>query len=131
MTIRRLLGTPTVDAGVFWETLPGAGGWKLQFNKTLDRWSPLNPYRLLDPEGYLWASSDSLEELRDGLPGLVDEFAAKSPVVSKEAPVKTLIATIEIAVRLAETAASAAPPTPSDEESNARSGRPTSRTRRG
>lgn len=49
MSIRRLWGTGTVDAGVFWEDKVNENGWRIQYNKTLDSFSPLKPYRLLDP----------------------------------------------------------------------------------
>lgn len=36
MAIRRLLGTPTVDAGIFWDDVYEKQGWRVQYNSTLD-----------------------------------------------------------------------------------------------
>lgn len=77
MAIRRLFGTATVDAGVFWEDKVNYKNWRIQYNSTLDNFSPLKPFRLLDPQGSLWASSDTLEEMNEALPGLIEEFSAK------------------------------------------------------
>ena len=60
MSIRRLWGTGTVDAGVFWEDKVNENGWRIQYNKTLDSFSPLKPYRLLD----LFSSEDCKKFLK-------------------------------------------------------------------
>ncbi|KZY28191.1 hypothetical protein A3754_06405 [Alcanivorax sp. HI0083] len=84
MSVRRLFGTATADAGVFWSDKVSEQGWRIQYNKTLDKVSPLKPYRLLDPSGNLWASSDTMQEMVDDLPGLIDEFSGKDSLFSSE-----------------------------------------------
>lgn len=84
MSIRKLFGTPTVDAQVFWTQLVNEDGWRVQYNQTLDKFSPLKPYRLLDPDGYLWASADSATELADAMPQLIRDFAEKNPLFTRE-----------------------------------------------
>lgn len=84
MSIRRLWGTGTVDAGVFWEDKVNENGWRIQYNKTLDSFSPLKPYRLLDPLGNLWASSDTLAEMVENMPELIEVFSKKEPLFSSE-----------------------------------------------
>ena len=84
MSIRRLYGTGTVDAGVFWDDKISENGWRIQYNRTLDKFSPLKPFRLLDPSGNLWASADSLEEMIEALPELSAEFSKKTPLFSSE-----------------------------------------------
>lgn len=84
MTIRRLFGTATVDAGLFWEDRLNHKGWRIQYNHTLDVASPLKPFRLLDPRGNLWASADSFSELADALPTLCVDFAAKEPLFDSD-----------------------------------------------
>lgn len=66
MAIHRLLGTPTADAGIFWDDVYEKNGWRVQYNSTLDSFlSPLKPYRLLDDSSRLLASGDSRRELID------------------------------------------------------------------
>ena len=84
MAIRRLYGTATFDAGVFWSDCVNHNGWRVQHNKTLEATRVLNPYRLLDPKGNLWASSDSLSELADSLPELANVFSEKEPLFSSD-----------------------------------------------
>ena len=74
MPIRKLPGTPTVNAGVFWTEIVNLEGWKVQYNKTLDKYSPLKPCRLLGPDDVLWASADSPEELQEALTNLMEEI---------------------------------------------------------
>lgn len=82
MSIRRLYGTGTIDAGVFWENKIDEKGWRIQYNSTLDNFSFLKPFRLLDPSGNLWASADSLKEMIEALPELSAEFSKKTPLFS-------------------------------------------------
>ncbi|MCC5877215.1 MAG: hypothetical protein JJU11_13420, partial [Candidatus Sumerlaeia bacterium] len=50
MGVRKLPGTPTVGGLLFWKYIATIDGWRIQYNKTLDKASPLNPYRLLGPD---------------------------------------------------------------------------------
>lgn len=92
MAIRKLYGTGTAGGHVFWTDVAESRGWRVQYNRTLDSLSPLKPFRLLDPRDHLWASADSAEELADALPSLIDEFSAKTPLLSDE-DVKSLLKT--------------------------------------
>ncbi len=91
MAIRKLFGTPTLDACIFWSEIANEGGWRVQYNRTLDSYSPLKPFRLLDPDSYLWASADSAEELAEAMPKLIEEFSQKSPLFTREDVVRTLM----------------------------------------
>ncbi|MBV1790532.1 hypothetical protein KQ940_20930 [Marinobacterium sp. D7] len=84
MGIRRLYGTGTVDAGVFWDECVSEKGWRIQHNKTLEVTGMLKPYRLLDPKGNLWASSDTLSEMANALPELAASFSEKEPLFGSE-----------------------------------------------
>lgn len=104
MAIRRLYGTGTADAGVFWSDTVNDNGWRIQFNATLDATQVLKPYRLLDPKGNLWASSDSLSEMANSLPELAVEFSEKEPLFSSD-EAKSFIKTVIAAAGSALTAA--------------------------
>jgi len=84
MPIRKLPGTATADAGVFWDDKVNHKGWRIQYNHTLDVASPLKPFRLLDPKSTLWASADTLEEMVEALPRLCEEFSAKEPLFDSD-----------------------------------------------
>lgn len=84
MAIRRLYGTQTLGGHVFWTDIAEEGGWRIQYNKTLDAATPLNPYRLISPADVLWASADTAEELMDSLPELMDQFASQTPLVDRD-----------------------------------------------
>ena len=84
MTIRRLYGTATVDAGVFWDDCVNENGWRIQSNNTFRAAGMLKPYRLLDPKGNLWASSDTLSEMADALPELAIVFSEKEPLFDSD-----------------------------------------------
>ena len=99
MTVRKLYGTPTLtERAVFWDTIANEEGWRIQFNKALKATKTLKPFRLLDPNRYLWASADTLEELQDALPELVDEFSQKSPLFTGEDVLRALAAAAKVAV---------------------------------
>ncbi len=91
MSIRKLFGTPTVDAEVFWSEIVNQDGWRVQYNRTLDKHSPLKPFRLLDPDSYLWASADSAEELAEAMPQLIQEFGERNPLFTREDVGRTLM----------------------------------------
>lgn len=84
MAIRRLYGTATADAGIFWSDCVSEGGWRIQYNKTLETTRMLKPYRLLDQKGNLWASSDTLSEMANALPELAEAFSQKEPLFSSD-----------------------------------------------
>src|SRR5690554_5900475 len=96
MAIRRLYGTGTADAGIFWDDYINENGWRIQYNKTLEATSILKPYRLLDPKGNLWASSDTLHEMVNSLPELAASFSEKEPLFSSD-EVKSLIKKVAMA----------------------------------
>lgn len=98
MSVRRLFGTATADAGVFWSDKVSEQGWRIQYNKTLDKVSPLKPYRLLDPSGNLWASADTMKEIVDDLPALIDEFSRKEALLSSDEVKKSAKAALSILV---------------------------------
>ncbi len=82
MAVRRLFGTATADLGWFWVDCVHHNGWRIQYNKKLDTTGVLKPYRLLDPQGHLWASSDNFKEMVEELPELVRVFSEKEPLFS-------------------------------------------------
>ncbi|MCL5050381.1 MAG: hypothetical protein M1473_07650 [Firmicutes bacterium] len=84
MAIRTLMGTPTTDAGVFWSDKLDHAGWRIQYNSTLEKTNLLKPYRLLDPSGNLWASSDTLEEMVIALPELTNLFSKQESLFTTE-----------------------------------------------
>jgi hypothetical protein len=84
MAIRRLYGTATVDAGVFWDDCVNESGWRIQSNSAFKTTGMLKPYRLLDPKGNLWASSDTLSEMADALPELAITFSEKEPLFDSD-----------------------------------------------
>ena len=85
MAIRKLFKTPTIDARVFWKQISESGGWRIQYNRTLDKTPLLKPYRLLDPAKYLIASADSLDDFEGAaLDDLVAEFSQRNALVTKE-----------------------------------------------
>ncbi len=104
MAIRRLYGTATVDAGVFWEDCVSHEGWRIQYNKTLDKTLVLKPYRLLDPMGNLWASSDTLSELAEALPELTKVFAKKQPLFDSEDAKKFISIALSVLIELGKNA---------------------------
>ena len=69
MAIRKLYGTATLGGRVFWTEVASHQGWRVQYNETLDKASPLKAYRLLDPRGHLWASADDANEACPVVPG--------------------------------------------------------------
>lgn len=91
MTVRKLPGTATINAHLFWDEIENVNGWKIQYNSVLNRLTPLNPVRLLDPQGHLWASAANLEEMSEALPGLIKEFESADPLLSREEVVEALI----------------------------------------
>jgi hypothetical protein len=92
MTIRRLPGTATVDLEIAWDVVAEHQGWKIELHKeflakaaeTLLFWRDWNPVRLIGPDGTLWASAATVEEMKGALPDLMAEFAAQKPMVSRE-----------------------------------------------
>jgi len=103
MGIRKLFGTPTVDAGIFWTNVVDVEGWRVQHNQTLQDVSPLKPYRLLNPEGYLWASADSAEEMANAMPELIKEFGKKDPLFTYQEVIDHLTTVAELLLRHALT----------------------------
>ncbi len=101
MSVRKLFGTPTIDAQVFWAEIVNQDGWRVQYNRVLDKHSPLKPFRLLDPEGYLWASADSADELANAMPQLIQEFGEKYPLFTREDVAKTLMTVAGLLVQVA------------------------------
>jgi len=103
MSIRKLFGTATIDAGVFWTEIVNQNGWRVQYNRTLDKHSPLKPYRLLDPDKHLWASADTAEELAEAMPQLIQEFGERNPLFTREDVGRTLktVASLLIQVGMA------------------------------
>lgn len=100
MSIRKLFGTPTVDLQLFWTEIVNQDGWRVQYNRTLDKHSPLKPFRLLDPESYLWASADSADELADAMPELIQDFGEKNPLFTREDVAKTLMTVAGLLVQV-------------------------------
>jgi hypothetical protein len=49
MAIRRLYGTGTADAGVFWSDCVNSNEWRIQYNLKTEATYILKPYRLIDP----------------------------------------------------------------------------------
>ena len=88
--MRKFPGIATTDAGVFWTDVASHNGWRVQYNKTLDKASPLSPYRLLDPESNLWASANEAGDLKSGLSGIVAEFEKRQPLLTREDAKKLL-----------------------------------------
>lgn len=83
MAIRRFSGFMTAGGRFFWKTLVEHDGWRIQQNNLLRKVS-LKPFRLLDPDGVLWASSDTLEELQRELPALIAHFSTKKAFINSE-----------------------------------------------
>jgi hypothetical protein len=77
------------------------GGWRVQYNRTLGKHSPLKPFRLLDPDSYLWASADSAEELGEAMPQLIQDFGEKNPLFTREDVAKTLMTLAGLLVQVA------------------------------
>lgn len=86
MSVRRWPGTPTnpMEGAMWWTEVVNEKGWRIQFNKTFDTVTPLKPYRLLDPRGYIWASADDPDELQKELPELTEWIASKEPLFTGE-----------------------------------------------
>lgn len=101
MAIRKLFGTPTIDAEVFWREIVNQDGWRVQYNRTLDKRSPLKPFRLLDPDSYLWASADSAEELAEAMPQLIQEFGERNPLFTREDVGRTLMTVASLLIQVA------------------------------
>lgn len=109
MAIRRLPGMATLDFGVFWEDVGSHDGWRIQFNKTLDKSPLLKPVRLLDPAGNLWASADSIEEMQSSIDDLMLSCSAKDPLIGSDeakAALRTVLQALVVIVvkRVAEQA---------------------------
>ena len=91
MTVRTFPGTPTADLEVAWNVVATHENWKIEVHKellssvvkklTFGTW---NPVRLLGPDGTLWASAATVEEMKDALPELMTKFAEKKPLLTKE-----------------------------------------------
>jgi hypothetical protein len=101
MPVRKLPGTPTLGGVVFWKDIVVKDGWRVQYNATLDKATPLKPYRLIDSEDYLWASADSIEEFQSALPDLVTRFVDKKPLFTKADVNKALTVVLNIALTIA------------------------------
>lgn len=84
MAIRMLFKSPTINAGVWWETVYSHQGWCVQYNSSLDTITPLKPYRLLDPEGYLLASADTLSDFEEHIDRLIDHYNQCQPIITRE-----------------------------------------------
>jgi hypothetical protein len=101
MAIRKLYGTATLGGVFFWSDVAAHDGWRVQYNRTLDKASPLNAYRLIDAENQLWASADSASELSEALPALVEEFSTKTPLLGNEQAKQLLIAALSAGLKMA------------------------------
>lgn len=104
MAIRRLYGTATADAGVFWSDCVNESGWRIQYNKTFKTTRLLKSYRFLDPKENLWASSDTLSEMANALPELAASFSKKEPLFSSDEAksfIKTVVKAAGTALTLA------------------------------
>jgi hypothetical protein len=92
MTVRTFPGTPTADLEVAWDVVATHERWKIEVHKEplaslankLVFWRDWNPVRLLGPDGTLWASAATVEEMKEALPELMTTFAAKRPLLTKE-----------------------------------------------
>jgi hypothetical protein len=84
MSTRDLVKLPTAGGKVFWTDVVNRDGWRVQYNKTLDKVTPLKPFRLLDPQDYLCASANTVEEMAQALPRLIAKYEKKKPVVTHE-----------------------------------------------
>jgi hypothetical protein len=92
MAIRKFPGTPTADLELAWDVVAAHEGWKIEVHKEflaslankLVFWRDWNPVRLLGPDGTLWASAATVEEMNDALPGLMAELAAKKPMFTRD-----------------------------------------------
>lgn len=92
MTVRKLFGTATTDAGLFWADIADNHGWRIQYNRTLDLVTPLKPYRLLDPDSHLWASADTAQELAAAMPQLIQDFSQTKPLFTRKDVAEILLA---------------------------------------
>jgi hypothetical protein len=102
MPVRILPGTPTLGGRVFWTDLVVKEGWRVQHNRILDAASPLKGYRLLDPQDRLWASADSVEELIEALPELMERFTEERGAMKREHVKRALGAALKRAAMLLE-----------------------------
>lgn len=92
MAVRKFPGTPTADLGMAWDVAAEQDGWKVEVHKEslaalarmLVFWRDWNPVRLLGPDGTLWASASTVEEMREVLPALMEELAEKRPLLNRE-----------------------------------------------
>ena len=84
MAIRKLFGIDVSGAHPSWVELASAAGWRIQYNNAFEVASSLQPCRLLDPEGSLWASSDDATEMGNALHSLFEEFAGRTPLLHDE-----------------------------------------------
>ena len=91
-SVRNLPKLPTAGGRVFWSDVAEGDGWRIQYNRLLEKASPLKPFRLLDPQDYLCASADSAEELVAALPRLVAEYSVRSPAIGSDQVARILSA---------------------------------------
>lgn len=78
MAVRELFKTGTLGGYVFWENVGEFDGWRIQYNKTLDKFGPLKPYRLLDPNNMLIASADCSSDFDEKtVTNLASKYASK------------------------------------------------------
>lgn len=101
MTVRKLPGTPTINAEVFWTEIANHDGWRIQFNPTISMTGVLKPYRLLDPQDYLWASADGADELIESLPSLVEWVSGRQSLFTEDDVRKALRALAKVALKAA------------------------------
>jgi len=71
MSVRKLNGTQTLGGKFWWETVYRNHDWKVQHHKTNFWLVGLKPYRLLDPNDHLVASSDNEDEMKEYLDNLM------------------------------------------------------------
>ncbi len=117
MAIRRFPGTPTADIELAWDVVATHDGWKIEIHKEslaafarkLVFWRDWNPVRLLGPDGTLWASAATVEEMKDALPELMAEFESKKPLLTREDLRKAGEALWSILLAAASRRANAAP----------------------
>lgn len=82
----------TAAESPFWVDVVSERGWRVQYNKALDKLSPLRPYRLLDPGDVLWMSADSESEMAERLPALIEEHENKPPLLTGNEVKQSLLA---------------------------------------
>jgi len=84
MVVRRLFGIDVSGTHSSWIEVATAAGWCIQYNSAFEVASSLQPYRLLDPDGRLWASSDNALEMSNTLQSLFEELAGRTPLLNDE-----------------------------------------------